>query len=349
MLNVKQSHAGPIGLLVTLGTTCVLIASATTSTAVSAAPSPLGPEVRTALLSRAEALPRLRSLLVAVDGELVEEHYYRGASAQRAANLKSASKSILSLLVGIAIDHGYISGVDQPISDYFPDHLSERDEPVKAGITVDDLLTMRSGLETTSNRNYGRWVQSSNWVRHILSRPMIDHPGGRRIYSTGNTHLLSAVITKSTGMSTLEFGRRHLAEPLGFSLPPWPQDPQGTYFGGNEMLMTPRAMVSIGQLVLSCGMFEGQQIVSESWVYDSMVPRSRSKRSGREYGYSWWLRTMAGLETYYAWGFGGQFIFIVPDIQLVVAVTSSPSPGEGRRQHLRAVYDMVENQIISGI
>jgi len=347
MRYAERVDARLIGLLVAFATVCAVVASERPS--VATAPSPLDPDVRTALLLRAEGLPRMRSLLVSVDGVLVEEHYYRGATAERAANLKSASKSILSILVGIAIDHGYISGVDQPIADYFPDDLSAETDPDKAAITIEDLLTMQSGLETTSNRNYGRWVQSSNWVRHILSRPMVTRPGGRRVYSTGNTHLLSAIITSSTGVSTLEFGRRHLAQPLGFRLPAWLQDPQGIYFGGNEMLMTPRAMISVGQLVLSCGMFEGRQIVSESWVLDSMVPRSRSERSGREYGYSWWLRTMEGLDVYYAWGYGGQFIFIVPELQLVVAVTSSPSPGEGRREHLRTVYDMVERQVIPAV
>lgn len=349
MQYAEQVDARLIRLLVVFATVCAVVASTTEKTSVATAPSPLDPDVRTALLLRAEGLPRMRSLLVSVGGVLVEEHYYRGATAERSANLKSASKSILSILVGIAIDHGYISGVDQPIADYFPDDVSAETDPDKAAITVEDLLTMRSGLETTSNRNYGRWVQSSNWVRHILSRPMVDRPGERRVYSTGNTHLLSAIITASTGMSTLEFGRRHLARPLGFSLPAWPQDPQGIYFGGNEMLMTPRAMIAVGQLVLSCGAFGGRQIVSESWMLESMVPRSRSERSGREYGYSWWLRTMAGFDAYYAWGYGGQFIFIVPDLQLVMAVTSSPSPGEGRREHLRTIYDMVERQVIPAV
>ena len=115
------------------------------------------------------------------------------------------------------------------------------------------------------------------------------------------------------------------------------------------MQMTPRSMVAIGQLVLSCGMHNGIQIVSEEWVHRSLEPRSRSERSGREYGYGWWIRRLAGYQTYYAWGYGGQFIFVVPKLNLVVVTTSSPNPGDGRRTHLASLYSLVENQIIPAV
>ena len=339
-----------VGIVLAGAIACVLVSAAGAVSSDDSLPaSPLNPALRDELLSRAGQLPRLRSLLVSVDDELVEEHYYHGASSGRVANLKSASKSIISLLVGIAIDLGHIRSVNQTIADYFPDDLDQDGDLAKTEITVGHLLAMQAGLETTSNRNYGRWVQSGNWIRHILSRPMVDRPGGRRIYSTGNTHLLSAILAKASGMNTLEFGRRHLADKLGFSLPAWHRDPQGVYFGGNEMQMTPRAMVSIGQLVLSCGMYGGTRVVSEEWVRTSLQPRTRSERSGREYGYGWWVGTLAGHRAHYAWGYGGQFIFVVPDLRLVVAMTSSPNPGEGRRAHLRSLYDLVEHQIIPAV
>ena len=338
------------GVCLVLATACVLISAGGVASSDESLPtSPLDPALRDELLSRAEQLPRLRSLLVSVDDQLVEEHYYHGASVDRVANLKSASKSILSLLVGIAIDLGQIPSVDQSITDYFPEHFGQGADSEKSQITIDNLLAMQAGLETTSNRNYGRWVQSGNWIRHILTRPMVDRPGGRRIYSTGNTHLLSAILAEASGMSTLEFGRRHLAEPLGFSLPAWYQDPQGVYFGGNEMQMTPRAMLSVGELVLACGTHDGRRVVSEQWVRASLVPRSRSERSGREYGYGWWMRTLAGYQAYYAWGYGGQFIFVIPEVRMVVVMTSSPIPGEDRRDHLRSLYDLVERQIIPAL
>jgi len=302
-----------------------------------------------AILARARALPRLRSVLVSVGGELTEEHYFNGASARRPANLKSASKSIISILVGIAIDQKYLAGVDQPIAGFFPRYFVETKDDDKAAITIDDLLSMRSGLESTSSRNYGAWVQSRDWVRYVLSQPLVAEPGGRMIYSTGSTHLLSAILTKATGMTTLAFARKHLAEPLGIALPAWMRDPQGIYFGGNEMLMTPRDMVKIGELYLRGGALDGARIVPERWVEASFTPRGRSRFSGRQYGYGWWIRQLAGHDVFYAWGYGGQFIFIVPDLDLVVVTTSSPEPGSERRGHLGAIYEMVEEEIIPAV
>ena len=315
---------------------------------LAAAPPALPADTRDAIVDRAGELPRLRSLLVSIGGELIEEHYFNGATERSVANLKSASKTIISILVGIAINRADIASVDQPVTDFFPDALAEADE-LRRSITVEDLLTMRSGLETTSNRNYGRWVQSRHWVRHILTRPMVDRPGGRMIYSTGSTHLLSAIITRATGMSTLEYGRRHLAGPLGLTLPAWLRDPQGIYFGGNEMTMTPRAMLAVGDLYRRGGSIDGFEVVSGEWVRESFTPRTASRYSRRQYGYGWWMRMLAGHPTYYAWGYGGQFIFVIPELDAVIVATSSPNPGDGRRPHRRDLDTLIERQLVPAI
>jgi len=295
-------------------------------------------------VARVSELPRMRSLLVSVDGELHVEQYFNGAAPQRAANLKSASKSIISLLVGILVDRGYLESVDTTIDRFFPEYL---DDPAKARITVEDLLTMRSGLETTSNRNYGRWVQSGNWVRHVLTRPLAAEPGTRMIYSTGSTHLLSAIITKASGMDTHRFASRYLGEPMGISVPRWTADPQGIYFGGNEMSMTPLDMLAIGEMYLNCGRVGTAQIVSEDWVHTSIVPHATRTRSpDRAYGYGWWVRDLYGYDTFYAWGFGGQFIYVVPDLRLVTVMTSSPDPGASLRPHRQSLYALMEDEIV---
>lgn len=159
------------------------------------------PKIDRALLdqgmAQARELPRLRSLLISVGGELLEERYFNGARANQPANLKSVSKSILSALIGIALDRGYLKNVREPIGHHFSDMLEGNGDGRRKAITIEDLLTMRSGLESTSNVNYGREVQSGQLVRHILTRPLIDEPGGRMIYSTGNSHLLSALLTRA--------------------------------------------------------------------------------------------------------------------------------------------------------
>jgi CubicO group peptidase (beta-lactamase class C family) len=297
-------------------------------------------------IEAANTLPRLRSLLVSIDGELVEERYFNGARSTDWANLKSASKSILSTLVGIALDRGQLKSLSEPIVKFFPEHLGANAAAAKKKITIEDLLTMRSGLESTSIINYGRWVASDNWVRYVLTRPLIDEPGGGMIYSTGNSHLLSAILTKVTKMSTFEFARRYLAEPLDIALRPWIRDPQGIYLGGNDMHLTPRAMLKYGELYLNRGRILEKQIVSEHWIAETLKPRAKSNWSGRDYGYGWWIDNLSGHTTHYAWGHGGQFIFTVPSLKLVAVTTSVPSPGEGRREHQRAIYDLMERHLI---
>ncbi len=306
----------------------------------------LEPTLHARAMDRATRLPRLRSLLISIDGELVEERYFNGAGPTDWANLKSASKSVLSTLVGIALDQGYLESVQDTIGNFFSEYLGGANDLARKAITIQDLLTMRSGLQSTSSRNYGRWVQSSDWVGHVLTRPMMAQPGRRMIYSTGSSHLLSAVLTKATGMSTFDFARRYLADPLGIPIRPWLRDPQGIYFGGNEMHLTPRGMVEIGELYISRGRVGDEQVVSDAWIQESLEPRTHSRRSGREYGYGWWIRMLAGHRVYYAWGYGGQFIFVVPDLSLVVVTTSSPTPGRGRREHLRTIYDLMEHDLI---
>ena len=296
----------------------------------------------------AKDLPRLHSLLVSRRGELVLEVYYNGARATRPANIKSASKSIISALVGIAIERRLIAAVDTPIVTWFPELTKDRDH-AKRTITIEDLLTMRSGLETTSNRNYGTWVHSRNWVQHALTRPLLSEPGTEMEYSTGNTHLLSAILTKTTRVSTWQFANQALAAPLGFTLARWPQDPQGIYFGGNDMLLTPRQMLAFGELYLARGRVNGKQIVPEAWIEQSFVARGRSYWSDQQYGYGWWVRELGGHRAYYAWGFGGQYIFVVPDLDLVVVTTSASTVAEDRRSHRRNVFDLVEYLIVEPV
>ena len=293
-------------------------------------------------LDAAAELPRLHSLIVARHGNIVLERYFNGRKPTSLANVKSVSKSVIAALVGIAADRRLLS-LDDPVSKYFPDIT----DPAKRAITVEDLLTMRSGLESTSSANYGAWVKSGNWVRHVFARPIVAEPGTQMIYSTGNSHVLSAILAKTTKATTWTFAQEALAKPLGFSLPQWSRDPQGVYFGGNEMLMTPRQMLAFGHLYLNSGRVAGRQIVSEEFVKDSFEPRGRSRISGREYGYGWWIREVAGRQAFYAWGFGGQYIYLIPSLDLVVVSTSAATVGEDRRDHRRSVDEIIEHLVVA--
>jgi CubicO group peptidase (beta-lactamase class C family) len=331
-----------------LGLAVALLAGAAAAHAQAARGSTRATPAFEAALASAKELPRLHSLLVSWRGDLVLERYYNGSGAARPANVKSVAKSIISALVGIAVDRRLIAGVDTPIATYFPELARDRD-PRKLQITVEDLLTMRAGLESTSNRNYGAWVLSRNWVQFALARPLVAEPGGVMDYSTGNTHLLSAILTKVSRTTTWQFANEALGRPLGFTLARWPRDPQGIYFGGNDMLLTPRQMIAFGELYLRGGRAGDRQIVPERWIERSWIGRGRSSWSGQTYGYGWWIRDLAGRRAYYAWGFGGQYIFVIPDLDLVVVTTSSPTVAEDRRSHRVTLFDLVEDLIIDPI
>lgn len=308
----------------------------------------------TAQLSRAfataDTMPRLRSLLVQWRDTLVREQYWRGGAPRRLANIKSASKSVLAAVVGAAIADGHIPGVDAPIAALLP-AATRNLPPDKRAITVADLLTMRAGLRSTSFGNYGAWVASRNWVQSALAQPVEAPRGdaGPMIYSTGSSHLLSAIITRATGMNTHRYAARRIFTPLGITLRPWTTDPQGIPFGGNEMRLTPREMLQFGTLYLHRGRApNGRQLLSEAWIDSSWVPRGRSPWSGDRYGYGWWIRETRTHPVYYAWGYGGQFIFVVPALQLVVVATSD-SQAARSGGHVEAVRRLMTDQVMPAV
>jgi CubicO group peptidase (beta-lactamase class C family) len=295
--------------------------------------------------AQAATLPRLRSLLIARHDTLLGEAYYHGASAARRTNIKSASKSIISALVGIAIAEGELTGLEQPIAPFFPAELPANPDPRLGSVTIGNLLSMQSGLEPTSFDNYGEWVASRNWVRYVLARPFVAEPGGRMLYSTGSTHLLSAILTRATGMSTLAYARSRLLEPLGIELAGWTRDPQGFYFGGNEMALRPRELLRFGELYRQHGRYEGKQIVPESWIRASWEPRTTSPYNGHRYGLGWWSRRSGSHDVHFAWGYGGQYLFIVPDLELTVVMTSDATSARAGG-HLRALHGMLDTYIV---
>ncbi len=272
---------------------------------------------------RAAGLDQLHALIVARGGEVALAEAFRGPPLDRPVNVKSVSKTIVATLTGIAIDRGEIRGVDQPIADFLD--LPPGADPRAAAITVEDLLTMRAGIERTSGPSYGAWVESPDWVADALSRPFVAEPGGRFLYSTGSYHLLGALLAEAAGESLLTLARERLGEPLDIEIPPWTRDPQGRYMGGNEMALSPMALLRFGETWRRGGEWEGRAVVPPSWVEASWAPRTRSPFSGDRYGYGWFLRRAEGRLVAYARGYGGQMVYVVPDLALTVVATSDPT------------------------
>ncbi len=286
------------------------------------------------------------SFVVQQNGELLIEEYRKGMHAGRPDNIKSASKSILSLLVGIAIEQGHLHGVDQKIGGFFPDYFKAHPDAEKQSITLQDLLTMRAGLESTSQAKYGAWVLSKNWVEYVLAQPLVEKPGGRMVYSTGSTHLLSVILTRATGMSTREFAMKNLFGPLRISIGGWDRDPQGNYMGGNNLALTPSALLKIGTMVMNKGVYQQKQIVPHDWIDESMQIYTRSQFNPYDYGYLWWQRELDGYTVHFAWGNGGQYIMMLPELRTVVVITSIGEIKATNRESRRKLFDFIENRLI---
>jgi CubicO group peptidase (beta-lactamase class C family) len=298
------------------------------------------------LISSFRSIGSVNSLLIEINGEVIVEKYFDGMNRNRTTNIKSASKSFLSLLVGIAIDHGYLDDVNQTIESFFPEYFESNNNSIKASITIKDLLTMRSGLETTSFHNYGQWVTSQNWVQFALNQPVEDDPGGKMIYSTGSSHLLSVILTKATGMSTRAFATRFLVGPMDITLGGWDRDPQGYYMGGNNMALRPADMLKIGRMMMNSGRYQDRQIVSKEWILDSFKIYTRSNFNPYDYGYMWWRRKTGNYDVVFAWGHGGQYIMMIPELDTVMAITSNLTNNNSSRRYQRQVFQWMEEDVI---
>ncbi|MBB3934411.1 serine hydrolase domain-containing protein [Aureimonas phyllosphaerae] len=299
-----------------------------------------------AAIERARSFAPLETLQIAQDGETLVDEGFRGNRTDRAANIKSASKSVVSALVGIAIDKGLIRGPDQPIADFLHADFPENPDPRLTQVTVGHLLSMQAGLERTSGGNYGAWISSRNWVRDALRRPFVTDPGGSMLYSTGSTHLLSAILTKASGRTTLALARDWLG-PAGVRVTDWERDPQGIYLGGNQMAMTPRSLLAFGELYRRGGLgYDGTRILSEDWIAQSWTPRTTSRFHDGRYGYGWFIDTFAGHAGRYGWGYGGQMIYVIPDLALTVAITSAEDQPSARSGYVQDLHRLVSETII---
>lgn len=288
----------------------------------------------------------IRTLHIAQSGERLVAEGYHGASPDAATNVKSASKLLISALVGIAIERGILESADQPIAELLEDDLPADPNPLLGDITIGHLLSMQAGLRRTSGRNYGAWVNSDNWVRNALAQPFSDVPGGDMLYSTGNTHLLSAILTRETGRPTYRLVNDWLG-PAGVRVESWITDPQGIPLGGNQVSMTPDSLLAFGELYRRGGKAsDGTQLIPGAWIETSWRPRAESRYTGDGYGYTWFIRDFAGYPGYYGWGYGGQMLYVLPELELTIVITSDTDGPSGRTGYREALHEFVAEYVV---
>jgi CubicO group peptidase (beta-lactamase class C family) len=266
----------------------------------------------------------LHSLLIVRNGYLVSEMYGYPYSAGQVHFIASVTKSVIGMLVGIAMQKGYIKDVHQTLFSLLPGQGVANLNEEKQAITLEDLLSMTSGLDCHENPAPGEaFMQASgNWVQFMLDLPMAAPPGTKFNYCTSAVQLLSAILQKATGMSAREFANQNLFSPLGIgpiSEERWPSDPQGVTIGGYDLALTPGEMAKLGYLFLNQGQWDGKTIVPASWVSASTASHA-NQGDKKEYGYLWWVDPQG--KWYAALGRAGQHIFVYPAENLVVVFTA---------------------------
>ena len=234
--------------------------------------------------------------------------------------MHSASKSILAAAAGVAVSRGQLD-LDDAIAAYLPDAFGSQEDPRKAEITRAAADDDDVGLGWVEDRSEHQIDDGPDWVQAIVDLPMAADPGGEFVYSTGNTHLLSAVLQAATGTTTCDFVHEVLFQPLDIAPEHWGRDPQGVFSGGYNLYLTPRELARFGLLVADRGVWQGVEVLEPAWVDEMLAPEERD--GAYRYGHLWWLRRIAGYDVQIAWGYGGQFVYLVQDLSLVVVVTTN--------------------------
>ncbi|MDT0121587.1 serine hydrolase [Paenibacillus sp. RRE4] len=282
--------------------------------------------------ARAIKKTKIKSCLIMREDRLVFEYYKNRKIENNPQKINSCTKSILSILIGIALDKGYIKSIAEPVCSFFPELTNILDDPRKRDITIEDLLTMSAGFEWPE---FGEWnystpmLFSSDMIKYVFERNLEHNRGEKMNYNSGCSHVLTAILQKTTGMKAIEFAHLHLFKPLGITNVHWYEDNKGINRGADGLTMTTVDMLKIGTLCLRQGIWKNTRIVSSDWLEKSTQPYYFTYESIGHYAYHWWVRHLnmnnteaSGTEMIFALGFGGQYICIIPSLDMVIAITS---------------------------
>jgi CubicO group peptidase (beta-lactamase class C family) len=297
----------------------------------------------------AARVPSITSLSLRQDGVVVREAFYAETDANTLHDVRSVTKTVTALLVGIAIDWGCLTSVDQTLGELLGDQPSL--DPAKAAITLRQLLTMTSGFAWDENGaigDYNPWVTSPNQVEFVLARPLTTTPGADFNYNSGALHLLSAIIT-SACEPTAEFAAQHLFEPLGIASRTWELDHQRIANGSAGLQVSTNEMAALGQLILDRGRVGATQVVPAEYL-DAATSAQIETRIASEppaYGYGTWVGSDPRGSFVAALGYGGQFVVVVPWARAVIIVTTDwRIPAAQARTDYFKLYDIIVTQLV---
>ncbi len=308
----------------------------------------------------------IRAILVVKDGRTISERYLHGTDAESPQDVKSLTKSVISALIGVAIEEGFIDGVDQRVAlllpeyfepaslpeNYYGDFLADRErvQSYKEQLTVRHLMTMTAGIDDFQNTFSFGYGHVDDVAEAYLELPFASPPGERFQYSTAGAHVLSHIIERTTGASTRDFAQQYLFGPLEIDIADWKVGPRGHALGGTGLYLKARDLARFGQLYLDNGLLDGRQIFPDGWVAESLNEHAQVYPPAYiSYGYLWWRRVgnPEAEDYFFASGTGGQFIFLLPEHDLVVVVSSDPNvAAEESNARSEAVQEFAEAYLL---
>ncbi len=288
---------------------------------------------------------KIDSITIVRNGYMVTDAFFYPFQKETKHIIYSCTKSVTSTLIGIAMDKGFIKSVNERVIDFFPEKTFASLDERKKAITLKHLLTMTTGLDTRDGKMHGytglaQMKNSNDWVQYVLDLPMIHQPGTHFRYSNGVSYLLAAILQQATNMTAMEFAQKYLFKPLNIKDVKWETNLEGINMGHSKLMLRPHDMAKIGLLFLNNGQWEGQQIVSKSWVKEATLRNNGSTPGFAKYGYQWWSEPENKYFT--AMGDRGQFITVIPDKKMVVVFTSDITG-----QNYPIIKSLLENYIMT--
>lgn len=310
-----------------------------------------------------DSIPSIASFIVSKNDKIIYEHYFHGANKETFFDVKSVTKSVTSILAGIAKDKGLLSDLNEPVLKILPEYDISRSQfkniydvegkmqmdSIRKTVTLKHLFTMRGGFKWKENGGEIGSAQfySSDPVKFVLDLPFEEYPGDTFNYSTGETQVFGAALSKLVNSSLKDFAEKNLFNPLSIKIETWFTDPQNRNLAGSELLMKPNDMLKIGTLILNKGKFQSKQIVSEEWINESIAEQVKLDSwdvlpNANGYGYYWWRRKTNGHQAFVAVGYGGQLICIVPDLKMVIVTTCFLGEKNRGRIELKKLHGFID-------
>ena len=287
------------------------------------------------------------------NGYLIAEDYFNEGSMGGKTLLQSASKSYISALVGIALEQGYLSSVDQKMIDFFPEFADQITDPRKEQITIREMLQMRAGYpDEETDQAYLDALYWGEYPHLILEFPLVSDPGASFNYSNLTFSWLAILLARACGTDLKSYAQVHLFQPMDTEVGDWLQDRDGYYIGSGGIHLTAREAVKFGLLYLNNGKYAGEEIIPSDWVHDSLQTYSKNARDyGRSllfrdlgYGYGWWTARAGEHSFSFAWGHGGQLIVLLDELDMVIVTTADPFFGQhdgNSWEHEKATINLV--------